>query len=235
MNLQRLDKIIASQLNISRSDARTHIRRGFVEVDGGVVRDPSKSFSPDKSEILYKGQAITFKEFIYLVLNKPKGVLSASTDKNRETVVDLVPKHLARQNLSPVGRLDKDTTGLLLITDDGQFSHKVISPKSDIKKVYRVVLDGPIPENALEEFEMGITLADGTKCLPTKLEIEEENQALVEIREGKYHQIKRMFGVLDLGVVELKRLKVGGFSLPVDLNEGECRELTEKELESVLK
>ncbi len=234
MNSQRLDKIIASQLNISRSEARTDIRRGFVEVNGQVVRDPSKAFSPTENEILYKGQVISFKEFIYLVLNKPKGVLSASTDKNRETVIDLVPKHLARQNLSPVGRLDKDTTGLLLITDDGQFSHKVISPKSDIKKVYDVVLDGPIPLSASEDFERGIILADGTRCLPAKLEILAENRALVEIREGKYHQVKRMFGVLDLGVVELKRLKVGGFSLPDDLREGECRELTETEIRSIL-
>ena len=234
MNLQRLDKIIASQLNISRSDARTDIRRGFVGVDGEIIRDPSRSFSPTDSIITYKGQAVTFKQFLYIVLNKPKGVLSASTDKNRQTVVDLVPPELNRQNLSPVGRLDKDTTGLLLITDDGQFSHKVISPKSDIKKVYSVVLDAPIPKNACEEFEKGVILADGTKCLPAKLEIIGENEALVEIREGKYHQVKRMFGVLGLGVNELKRLSIGGFKLPSDLNEGECRELTETEIESVL-
>ena len=234
MNLQRLDKIIASQLNVSRSEAKVDIRRGCVTVNGEVVRDPSRSFSPLENSITYKGQAINFKEFIYLVLNKPKGVLSASTDKNRQTVVDLVPPELSRQNLSPVGRLDKDTTGLLLITDDGQFSHKVISPKSDIKKVYDVVLDAPIPQSAYEEFEKGIVLADGTRCLPAKLEILAENRALVEIREGKYHQIKRMFGVLDLGVVELKRLKVGGFSLPADLGEGECRELTEAEMSSIL-
>ena len=234
MNLQRLDKIIASQLNISRSDAKADIRRGFVGVDGELVRDPSRSFSPLECNITYKGQAVNFKEFIYLVLNKPKGVLSASTDKNRQTVVDLVPTELSRQNLSPVGRLDKDTTGLLLITDDGQFSHKVISPKSDIKKVYHVVLDGLIPKNACEEFAKGIVLADGTKCLPAKLEIKGENEALVEIREGKYHQIKRMFGVLGLGVNELKRLSIGGFKLPEDLKEGDCRELTEAELRSIL-
>lgn len=232
--MQRLDKIISSQLNISRSDARTGIRKGFAAVGGETVRDPSRSFSPTDSDITYKGQAVTFKEYIYIVLNKPKGVLSASTDKNRQTVVDLVPPELSRQNLSPVGRLDKDTTGLLLITDDGQFSHKVISPKSNIKKVYSVILDAPIPKNACEEFEKGVVLTDGTKCLPAKLEIKGKNEALVEIREGKYHQIKRMFGVLGLGVNELKRLSVGGFKLPEDLEEGQCRELTESEIKSIL-
>ena len=232
--MQRLDKIISSQLNISRSDARTGIRKGFAAVGGETVRDPSRSFFPTDSDITYKGQAVTFKEYIYIVLNKPKGVLSASTDKNRQTVVDLVPPELSRQNLSPVGRLDKDTTGLLLITDDGQFSHKVISPKSNIKKVYSVILDAPIPKNACEEFEKGVVLTDGTKCLPAKLEIKGKNEALVEIREGKYHQIKRMFGVLGLGVNELKRLSVGGFKLPEDLEEGQCRELTESEIKSIL-
>lgn len=234
MNLQRLDKIIASQLNISRSDTKSDIRKGFVTVDGITVRDPSALFCPDKVSISHRGQAVKFKEHIYVVLNKPKGVLSASNDKKRKTVVDLVPDCLYRSGLAPVGRLDKDTTGLLIITDDGQFAHKVISPKSDISKVYEVLLDADIPVSAVEEFSRGVALSDGTRCLPAKLEILESRLARVEIKEGKYHQIKRMFGVVGLGVVELKRLSIGGFNLPKELNEGECRELTSEELSQII-
>ena len=233
MNSQRLDKIISSQLNISRTNAKADIRKGFVSVDGVTVKDPSMSYSPEKVNITYKGQAVSFKEYVYIVMNKPKGVLSASSDKNRKTVVDLVPPELKRPNLAPVGRLDKDTTGLLLITDDGQFAHKVISPKSDIKKVYEAVLDNEIPQSAVEEFSRGVVLVDGTKCLPAKLEILSPFVAKVEIREGKYHQIKRMFGTVELGVNELKRLSIGKLVLPTELKEGQCRELTEDELQKI--
>lgn len=233
MNLQRLDKIIASQLNISRTNAKTDIRNGFVSVDGVTVKDPALSYSPEKANITYKGQAVNFKEYVYIVMNKPKGVLSASSDKNRKTVVDLVPSELKRPNLSPVGRLDKDTTGLLLITDDGQFAHKVISPKSDIKKVYEAVLDNEIPQSAVEQFARGVVLADGTKCLPARLQILSPLVAKVEIREGKYHQIKRMFGVVGLGVNGLKRISIGKFVLPTELEEGQCRELTQEELQKI--
>lgn len=233
MNLQRLDKIISSQLNISRTNAKADIRKGFVSVDGVTVKDPTNAYSPEKVSITYKGQAVNFKEYVYIIMNKPKGVLSASSDKNRKTVIDLIPPELKRLNLSPVGRLDKDTTGLLIITDDGQFAHRVISPKSDIKKVYEVVLDAPVPQSAVEQFSKGVALADGTKCLPAKLQILSPFVAKVEIREGKYHQIKRMFGTVGLGVNELKRLSIGKLALPTELKEGQCRELTEDELQKI--
>lgn len=233
MNLQRLDKIISSQLNISRTNAKADIKKGFVSVDGVVVKNPANAYFPEKVSISYKGQAVSFKEYVYIMMNKPKGVLSATSDKNRKTVVDLVPTELKRPSLAPVGRLDKDTTGLLLITDDGQFAHRVISPKSNIKKVYEAVLDAPIPQFAIEEFSKGVVLADGTKCLPAKLEILSSNVAKVEIREGKYHQIKRMFGTIGLGVNELKRLSIGKLELPTDLKEGECRELIDIEVEKI--
>ena len=231
--MQRLDKIIASQFNISRADAKLKIRKGQVSVGGKVVGDPAFSVCPEKDLITLDGQAVVFKKFIYIVMNKPKGILSASSDKKRQTVVDLVPKELRRPNICPVGRLDKDTTGLLILTDDGQFAHKVISPKSDIKKVYEVTLDGEIPLSAIDKFAEGIVLHDGTKCLPARLEIVNSNTVKVEIREGKYHQIKRMFGVIDLGVNELKRLSIGDFTLPPDLKEGECREMTEKQIKMI--
>ncbi len=234
MNLQRLDKIISSQFNISRTTAKGDIRKGLVTVSGDTVRDPAVSVCPENTKITYRGQAVSFKKHIYIAMNKPKGVLSASNDKKRKTVVDLVPDNLYRQGLFPVGRLDRDTTGLLLITDDGQFAHRVISPKSDIKKVYEALLDAPIPQSAVDEFLNGVILADGTKCLPAVLEILEPKRARVEIREGKYHQIKRMFGTVDLGVNELKRISIGGFALPKNLNEGECREMTVEELKIIL-
>ncbi len=235
MNFQRIDKIIATAFNISRSEARNIIRCGRVAVNGEVVKDPSFSADSESGEILCDGQAVAYKKYIYIVMNKPKGVLSACDDKNRQTVVDLLPQNLRRRGIAPVGRLDKDTTGLLLLTDDGQLAHKIISPKSNITKKYRVDLDGVIPENAVQEFERGITLADGSRCLPARLEIEGSHTATVEIMEGKYHQIKRMFGVLDLGVNELTRLKIGGLELPRDLKEGQCRELTQEERELVHK
>jgi len=210
--------------------SRTQIHRGKVTVDGEICRDPSRVIDADTATITYKGQAVNYKEFVYLVMNKPKGVLSASTDKNRQTVIDLVPPELKRANLAPVGRLDKDTTGLLLITDDGEFAHKIISPKSGILKTYEVTLDGTITPSIKEKFREGITLADGTKCLPAVLEILADNKALVQISEGKYHQIKRMFGTVELGVNELCRLKIGAFTLPPQLNEGDCRELNEQEM-----
>lgn len=234
MSIIRLDRYIANQTGLSRNESKEMLKSLRVTVNGKMEKNYDAKINTETDVVCLDGSKISYSEFVYILMNKPKGVLTATEDKNQKTVLDLVPADYKRKNLAPVGRLDKDTTGLLLITDDGQFSHKVISPKSDIKKVYRVVLDGPIPDNASEEFSKGIVLADGTKCLPAKLQIEGENQALVEIREGKYHQIKRMFGVLDLGVVELKRLKVGGFSLPDDLREGECRELTEAEISSIL-
>ena len=229
MNLQRLDKIISSQFNISRKITKAIIHRGKVKVDGVVIRDPSMQVDVDSVKIEYKGQAVEYKEHIYIMLNKPKGVLSASEDKNRETVVDLVPKELSRQGLFPVGRLDKDTTGLIIITDDGDFAHNVISPKKNIFKTYRVTLDGNLTEQKAEILEKGVVLADKTKCKPAKIKILEDKICEIKISEGKYHQIKRMFGVVDLGVNELERIAIGNLKLPQELNYGQAKELTDAE------
>lgn len=233
MNLQRLDKIISSQFNMSRSIARKVIRYGRVTVGDSVVRDPAFSVDPEKTEISFRGQALEFKEHIYILLNKPKGVLSASEDKKRQTVVDLVPEKLKRNGLFPVGRLDRDTTGLLIITDDGDFAHSVLSPKKEIFKTYKVTLDGNITEDIIKSFSAGITLADGTACRPAKLKALEENIAEIKICEGRYHQIKRMFGTVGLGVNELERTALGGLKLPENLAFGDCRELSKEELESI--
>lgn len=229
MNIKRLDKIISSQYGVSRSITKAIIHRGKVKVDGVVVRDPSMQIDIDSVTIEYRGQALSYKEHIYIIMNKPKGVLSASDDKSRETVVDLVPKELKRQGLFPVGRLDRDTTGLLIITDDGDFAHNVISPKKNITKTYLVTLDGDITEEMVKLFEDGVVLADGTRCKSAILRRTAENVAEIKITEGKYHQIKRMFGVVGLGVNELKRIALGNLKLPENLGCGESRELSEAE------
>ena len=229
MNLQRLDKIISSTQNISRAIARKDIQRGKVCVNGQTVRDISFKTDVQNDTIEYCGQTQCYKEHIYIIMNKPKGILSASDDKTRQTVVDLVPEALKRTGLFPVGRLDRDTTGLLIITDDGDFAHNVISPKKNICKRYSVLLDGLLTEEIVNIFAKGVTLADGTICKPARLDIINDTLAEITISEGKYHQIKRMFGTVGLGVVDLKRISIGSLELPENLDFGECRELTRDE------
>ena len=232
MKQERIDKIIATQFNISRKDARIAIRRGKATLDGKILRDFG-ALVDTNSDITFNGQALNYKKFIYILMNKPKGVLSASSDKNKQTVVDLVPENLRRQGLFPVGRLDKDTTGFLIITDDGEFAHKAISPKYEVYKNYIVTLDGKLTDEMVKAFAEGIVLADGTVCRKAELQILSDCVARVKICEGKYHQIKRMFGVVGLGVNELKRESVGGLSLPENLREGDCIELSEQEIKEI--
>ncbi len=229
MARERFDKIIANQFNISRKDARIAIRRGKGLVDGKVQRDFG-ALVDTESEIVFDGQALNYKKYIYILMNKPKGVLSASNDKNRKTVVDLVPDEFKRQGLFPVGRLDKDTTGMLIITDDGDFAHRAIAPNKNVFKTYEVTLDGMVTDDMVEKFQNGIVLADGTVCKEAKLKPLGENKAEIKISEGKYHQIKRMFGTVNLGVNELKRTAMGGLALPSDLAEGRCILLSEQEI-----
>lgn len=229
MKTVRIDKYISVACGLSRTDAKNLLRRGAVAVDGTVVKNSDYKV-PDSSAVTVNGQAAFYKEFVYLVMNKPKGVLSATNDRSAKTVIDLVPSEYKHYDLFPVGRLDKDTTGLLLITNNGDFAHRIISPKSNTDKLYKVLLDGTVTDEHIKQFKRGVTLADGTECMPAHLEPLEGNGALITIKEGKYHQVKRMFGTVGLGVNELKRLSIGNFALPSDLSEGECRELTETEL-----
>lgn len=232
MKKQRLDKFISNQLILSRSIVRTGIHRGLAVVNGTVVRDIAFSVDAENDQIVYNGETIGYKEYVYILMNKPRGVLSAATDKSRKTVVDLVPEEIKRQDLFPVGRLDKDTTGLLIITDDGVFAHNCISPKKAITKSYIATLDGNIDDDIVQLFKTGVVLADGTKCKPATLECVSENIVRIIITEGKYHQIKRMFGTVGLGVDALHRESIGGLRLPDDLSEGECIEMTKLQLEN---
>lgn len=235
MSVKRLDKYIADNKAISRKEARDSVRKGKAAVDGIKITDPSFLVDTEKNTVLYDGQAIEYKEFIYIVMNKPSGVISASEDKTRETVLDLIPENLYRKGLFPVGRLDKDTTGLLIITDDGDFAHKVLSPKKDIYKTYIAELDGKADESTVAAFKNGVKLADGYVCKSAELKILEGNCVEIKISEGKYHQIKRMFGVFSLGVNSLKRTAVGGYGLPDDLAPGQSVEISKDELISSIK
>lgn len=229
MAKERFDKIISNQLNISRKDAKTEIRRGKGVVDGKVLKDPSALINPE-SEIVFCGEKLEYKKYIYILMNKPKGVLSASNDKKRRTVIDLVPSEWRRSGLFPVGRLDKDTTGLLIITDDGDFAHRAIAPNKNVEKTYEVTLDGAVTKQMEQQFLQGVVLADGTVCKSARLCALAENKASVTISEGKYHQIKRMFGVVGLGVNELKRVSIGGLVLPENLECGNSRLLGVEEI-----
>lgn len=232
--MERLDKIISTGGGVSRSDARKLILKGKASVNGQTVRDIAFKVDPNNDEICIFGESVTYKKHLYLIMNKPKGVLTATEDKNKQTVIDLIPPELHRRDLFPVGRLDKDTTGLLIITNDGDFAHQLLSPNKKIPKQYFVVLDGKVTEDLIVKFSQGLTLADGTKLAAAGLEIgDAPNSATVTITEGKYHQIKRMFGLFDLGVNELKRISFAGLELPETLLEGEIRELTVNELECI--
>ncbi len=224
----RIDKYLCVVLGITRSEAKLLIKSGNITVDGVRITKSDFKFD-DTAEVKNAGETLVYKKHLYIMMNKPEGILSASSDKRAKTVVDILPDHLKREGLFPVGRLDKNTTGLLILTDDGDFGHRVMSPKSGIEKSYVATLDGPVTQEHILAFKNGITLADGTECMPAELRILSEKEALVVISEGKYHQIKRMFGTLSLGVDALRRKSIGALLLDKALSLGEARELTEAE------
>lgn len=233
MEAIRIDKYISVACGISRNDAKALIRKGTVLINGKPAKKADQKVS-EADSITVNGQKAVYKQYVYLVMNKPSGVLSASTDKRVKTVIDLVPEEFRHYDLFPVGRLDKDTTGLLLITNDGDFAHRVISPKSNTDKLYHAELDGRVTDEHIAVFEEGVVLADGTRCMPAELVALDGFEALITIREGKYHQVKRMFGTVGLGVNKLKRLSIGALELPRELSEGSCRELSSEELSKLL-
>ena len=229
MAMERIDKIIASQGLYSRSDVKYMVNRKRITIDGKIITSASQKADVDKNEILLDGKPFVVKKQIYLMLNKPKGYVSATEDKKQQTVLELVPAELKGRDLFPAGRLDKDTTGLMIITDDGMLAHNILSPKKHVQKIYRVELDIPVTEEMQKGFAEGVELNDGV-CKDAKLVILGEKTAEVTLREGRYHQIKRMFGCYGAKVVELHRIAMGELFLPDDLPEGQCRELTEEDL-----
>ncbi|MBR3756763.1 MAG: rRNA pseudouridine synthase [Firmicutes bacterium] len=229
MTLERIDKIIASQGQYSRSDVKKLISKKQVAVNGEVVKSANVKADPLTDRITVKGVVLDFKRNVYLMLNKPKGYVSATEDRDHQTVLELVPEAFAGRDIFPAGRLDRDTTGLMIITDDGALAHNILAPKKHVQKIYHVELDIPVTEEMARGFAEGVELNDGV-CKEAGLEITGEYAARVTLKEGRYHQIKRMFGCYGAKVVELHRLAMGNLHLPDDLEVGECRELTEAEL-----
>ncbi|MFL0253056.1 pseudouridine synthase [Clostridium neuense] len=233
--MERLDKVLANSGYGSRKDVKKIIKGGKVEIDGKVVKDSNYQLDPIKSAIKVSGEEIIYKKYIYLMMNKPDGVISATFDDYDKTVIDILEDNHKVFEPFPVGRLDKDTVGLLLLTNDGELNHRLISPKWHVDKIYYAKINSNIDKDDVEEFKDGIILDDGYKCMPAKLEIleagENESKVKVTIQEGKYHQVKRMFESLGKKVIYLKRLSFGGLDLDKNLGEGEYRELTASELE----
>ena len=235
MEAIRLDKILADSGIATRSEARRLIKAGRVSVNGETVSKAELKADPDSDVIKLDGRCVGGKT-VYIMMNKPPDVVTATEDRDHRTVIDLLPEELRRRGVFPVGRLDKDTTGLLLLTNDGKFGHAVISPNHNVNKVYEVYVEGRLNEEDAAAFKYGIELRDGTKCLAASLckDENDSSHAEVTISEGKYHQVKRMFASRGKPVVYLKRLRIGGLHLDENLEQGKCRELTSKELKLVL-
>lgn len=234
---ERIDKMIASQGLATRSEVKSLIRKGEVTLNGSVVTDSGikVSYSDD---IRVRGERLFQSEHIYIMLNKPRGVVSASNDKKDKTVVDIIPDEFKRKNLFPAGRLDKDTVGFCLITDDGDFAHNILSPSRHVTKTYIARLSNPINyEEAKRKFADGVVLGDGTVLLSAVLiELENSDKPLykVIIKEGKYHQVKRMFVTCGAEVINLKRIAIGGLRLDESLAEGSARLISRDELNSIV-
>ena len=231
----RLDKLLSECGVASRKEIRQLIRSGRVSVDGAAAASPEMKLDPYKALVCLDGTIIEYAKYHYYMMNKPAGVLSATDDGRQKTVLDLVTPEMRKIGLFPVGRLDKDTTGLLLLTNDGEFAHRVISPRSGIVKVYHARTEAPVDEADITAFKEGLTLGDGTKCLPAGLKLLPDGSCLVEVMEGKYHQVKRMLSSRGKPVTELKRLSIGGLKLDKALLPGSFRALEENELCSVMK
>ena len=228
--MMRLDKLLAESSTLTRSQAGKAIRDGRVQVDGCTAKRPDQKVDETAAEILLDGQRCCYQAFHYYVLDKPKGILTASRDREQKTVLDLFPPEIRKHGIFPVGRLDKDTSGLLLLTDDGDFAHRVLSPKSEIRKVYLAEVDGKLSTEDIRRFRSGLVLADGTQCLPAELEILRTNRAKVTVCEGKYHQVRRMLAAVGKPVLELRRISIGGLSLAPGPGEGRYTELAKKDL-----
>ena len=228
---ERLDKLLNKCLPLSRSELKKAAKAGLVTLNGEAVSDLSVKVDGNADSVLFDGKKVNTDEFLYIMLNKPKGVICATDGRGEKTVIDLLSDGLKRSGLFPAGRLDKDTTGFVLITDDGDFAHRMLSPKNHVEKTYIAVLDQPVDKKGIKQLENGITLKDGTQFLPAKLKALNDENTIIEIKicEGKYHEIKRMFKAVGCEVVELERTVIGGLPLDRNLKQGEARLITEEE------
>lgn len=232
--MERLDKLLAGTGRWSRKEVKELCRAGRVTVDGAVVKKPESKVAPE-SVLAVDGTEIAQESEVWIMLHKPAGVVSATEDAREATVLSLLPERYQRMGLFPVGRLDKDTEGLLLLTNDGVLAHDLLSPRKHVDKVYYVEVDGILDEKDGQAFEKGIILADGTECLPASLRILEGNRGEVTLREGKYHQVKRMLASRGKPVTYLKRIAFGPLKLDEELPKGAWKTLSNEEVELLKK
>lgn len=233
----RLDRFLC-EMNIgTRSQVKTALRQGLVTVNGLAARDAGLKIDETGDRVCFQGQVLDYRKFVYYMLNKPAGVVSATQDNTAETVVSLLGRD-ALKDIFPVGRLDKDTTGLLLLTDDGELAHRLLSPKRHVDKVYRVTIEHPLSEEEKSRLEQGVDISNTSQqqeplTLPAKVEVVSDSEILLTIHEGRFHQVKRMLSAVNNQVLTLERVGFGGLVLDEGLKPGEYRELTKQEVDSL--
>ncbi|RDY24087.1 rRNA pseudouridine synthase [Romboutsia maritimum] len=233
---QRIDKILSNIGYGSRAEIKRYCKNGVVTVNGAVASNPGLQVDHENDEIIFDGEKVNYREFIYIMMNKPDGYISATFDKHDPIVLDLIDSSYLAFEPFPVGRLDKDTEGLLVLTNDGKLSHRVLSPKKHVPKTYYAKIDGIVTDKDTKAFEEGVVLDDGYKTMPAQLNIlksDETSEIELTIHEGKFHQVKRMFESVDKKVVYLKRLSMGKLKLDETLALGEYRELTDEEVKLI--
>lgn len=233
-NTQRLDKVLSNSGCGTRREMKNLLKDGAIKVDGAVVRDPGLHVDPEASSIEICGELLNYRKFIYIMMNKPAGVISATEDSKLRTVLDIIPDQYRCFGLFPAGRLDIDTEGLLVLTNDGQLAHEILSPKKHVPKKYYAIVEGRVTEEDAEAFKKGVTLDDGYFTMPAELEILKFgtiSEIELVLHEGKFHQVKRMFEAVGKKVKFLKRIEMGGLKLDNSLEKGECRELSPVEVE----
>ncbi len=227
--LVRLDKFLCDMELGTRSEVKAFLKKGFVTVDGIIEKSPDFKIDPDTHEIAFQGKVLTYQEFYYYMLHKPAGVITATEDKVQKTVMSLLGED-ARKDLFPVGRLDKDTEGLLLLTNDGELSHALLSPRKHVPKTYFVEVPEKLDLGQIEALEQGVDIGDDKKTLPAKVEILDDTHIHLTISEGRYHQVKRMLKAVGSEVLYLKRISFGALTLDESLEKGSYRALTEEEI-----
>ncbi|MHC8517386.1 pseudouridine synthase [Sporosarcina sp. ITBMC105] len=233
----RLDKLVSNMGFGSRKEVKGLLKKGAIQVNGVPVKDPALHVHPEQDEVSILGERIIYREFIYLMMHKPQGVISATEDNRDRTVIDLLDDEYRHFEPFPVGRLDKDTEGLLLLTNNGKLAHELLSPKKEVPKMYYAHIEGVVDQEDVERFAEGVTLEDGYFTKPGMLKILKSapiSEIELTITEGKFHQVKRMFEAVGKKVIYLKRMTMGELTLDESLALGECRELTDEEINLLL-
>ena len=237
----RIDKLLSNLGIGTRSEIKKMIKQKQIKINGELVKNGKNQLDPDSAQVTINDQPVAIQLTKYLMLNKPQNVITATEDASQRTVLDLIAKNDRVKRLAPVGRLDKDTTGLLLLTNDGQLSHRLLAPQKHVAKTYQATIDGIVNDDTIARFKAGIQLKDGTFCKPATLKVisvvEKDNQSEIEvtITEGKYHQIKRMSAACGLHVATLNRISMGPLKLDPSLKPGQYRSLSENEIQTLLK